>query len=71
MKKRILSFFLILLICLGYSQHILAEVSQVSAIFENGVGSRSLGMGKAQIALFNEGYSLYWNPAGLSRVRSE
>ncbi len=33
------------------------------------VGARAIGMGGAYVALANDVSSIYWNPAGLSRVR--
>ena len=36
-----------------------------------GVGARALGMSGANVATVNDATSGYWNPAGLSRVRSD
>jgi len=41
----------------------------VLAQFEDlGVGARGIGMGNAFIGLADDGYSIYYNPAGLQRV---
>ncbi len=42
---------------------------RVLAQFEDlGVGARGIGMGNAFIGLADDGYSIYYNPAGLQRV---
>lgn len=33
-----------------------------------GVGSRYMGLGEASVAVVNDAYSLYWNPAGLANI---
>ncbi|MFH0948189.1 MAG: PorV/PorQ family protein [Elusimicrobiota bacterium] len=35
-----------------------------------GAGARSLGMGKAFVGLADDSSAVYWNPAGISRLRS-
>jgi len=35
-----------------------------------GVGSRYQGLGEASVAIVNDVYSMYWNPAGLSEIES-
>jgi outer membrane protein OmpA-like peptidoglycan-associated protein len=37
-------------------------------ILQVGIGARPVGMGEAQVAVSDDAYSLYWNPAGLSRL---
>lgn len=34
-----------------------------------GAGARAMAMGGAQVALANDAYALYWNPAGLSNIK--
>lgn len=34
-----------------------------------GVGSKYQGMGEASVAIANDVYSMYWNPAGLAEIR--
>ncbi len=34
-----------------------------------GAGARAMAMGGAQVALANDAYALYWNPAGLSAIK--
>jgi len=41
---------------------------QAGAFMSFGAGARSLGMGKAFVALANDATATYWNPAGLSSV---
>jgi len=38
-------------------------------ILQVGVGARGVGMGEAQAAVVDDVYSLYWNPAGITRSR--
>jgi outer membrane protein OmpA-like peptidoglycan-associated protein len=38
-------------------------------VLQIGVGPRAVGMGEAQSAVADDAYSLYWNPAGLGRLR--
>lgn len=35
-----------------------------------GVGSRYLGLGEASVAVVDDAYSMYWNPAGLANISS-
>ncbi len=44
------------------TQHISGKILQV------GIGARPVGMGEAQVAVSDDVYTLYWNPAGLSRL---
>lgn len=46
-----------------------SKVGSVGAQFlKIGVGSRYQGMGEASVAMVNDAYSLYWNPAGLAFI---
>jgi len=61
--KKSLSFVVLALLCLS-----------VTSLFANGlslnsIGTRSLGMGGAYIGLANDYSAIYWNPAGLARVK--
>jgi opacity protein-like surface antigen len=38
------------------------------AYLDNPVGARAVGMGMAQVAIANDGYAMYWNPAGLAQL---
>lgn len=38
-------------------------------VLQIGVGAGPVGMGEAQAAAADDAYALYWNPAGLSRLR--
>ena len=47
----------------------ITNVGTTAASFlEVGVGSRAIGMGGAFVAVANDVTTLYWNPAGLSRI---
>ncbi|NTV52104.1 MAG: UPF0164 family protein, partial [Candidatus Firestonebacteria bacterium] len=45
-----------------------ATQSVSGKILQVGIGARPVGMGEAQAAASDDIYSLYWNPAGLSRL---
>ncbi len=69
MKKMI---WLLLLLALAATTS--AEFSKVGSsgaqFLEIGVGSRYQGMGEASVAVANDVYSMYWNPAGLAHVEN-
>ena len=49
-------------------------IFSVSSVFANGlslnsIGTRSIGMGGAYVGLANDYSAIYWNPAGLTRVK--
>lgn len=74
--KRLLTLGLILCIPIGSSSlrgQFIKDVSKVgttSAVFlEIGVGARAIGMGGAFVAVSNDATALYWNPAGIARVK--
>ena len=47
----------------------MTNVGTTAASFlEIGIGSRAVGMGGAFVAIANDGSTLYWNPAGISRL---
>jgi len=63
MSKSIWKAILILLLTLT------SNLPQVFAQFEDlGVGARGMGMANAFIGLADDGYSIYYNPAGLERI---
>jgi len=45
-----------------------ATESVSGKILQVGVGARAVGMGESQVAVSDDVYSLYWNPAGLARL---
>jgi hypothetical protein len=74
-KKISVRCLICLVIILGFgiisfaSSSRLTNVGTTSAPFlEVGVGSRSIGMGGAFVAVANDASALYWNPAGLCRL---
>ncbi|MFH1259310.1 MAG: PorV/PorQ family protein [Elusimicrobiota bacterium] len=75
MKKLILSILLISFISpsvfasaldLGYARD---DGGQAGAFLSWGAGARSLGMGRAFVALADDASAPYWNPAGLTQLR--
>ena len=63
--------FGVVLIVLHIITRSLIAQSEAGAIFLLiAPGARAGGMGEAQVALSNDAYSSYWNPAGLARSQS-
>ena len=44
--------------------------TSAASFLEIGVGSRAISMGGAFVAMANDATALYWNPAGISRLKS-
>lgn len=66
-----MTVFLISLLALGtvYAQN--TTVGSSGAQFlKIGVGSRYQGMGEASVAIANDVYAMYWNPAGLVEIQN-
>ena len=78
MKKTTLSFqklFLFLTICLiNFSTTVVSQNIHENAgtrampFLKIGIGAKGISMGSSQVALANDMYAAYWNPAGLSRI---
>jgi len=63
-------------LCLGLLSHSiyagdrLTNAGTTSAAFlEVGIGARSMGMGGAYVAVAEDPITMYWNPAGVSRIK--
>jgi len=69
--KNLITVFLITLLALGtvYAQNTTVGTSGAQFL-KIGVGSRYQGMGEASVAIANDVYSMYWNPAGLAEVQN-
>jgi len=66
-----LYYILLCLFLLGY-QSVKATVPKYSNEFlALGVGARAFGMSNTQTALVNDVTASYWNPAGLTRIKSD
>ncbi|MCK9425225.1 MAG: PorV/PorQ family protein [Ignavibacteriaceae bacterium] len=66
MRKLLIINLLIFMTALSFAQ---TKVGSTAAAFLNiGVGSRPISMGGAFAATANDITSLYWNPAGISRI---
>ena len=72
-KKNLIGLWSLILI-LAFSKCLLLADDEglaegAGAYLSMGVGARPLGMGNAFVAVADGSSSLYWNPAGLSRIR--
>lgn len=68
MKKSILIFaFSFLFCCLAITAQVRKYSNEFLAI---GIGARALGMSNAYVVSVNDATSGYWNPAGLTAIRS-
>ncbi|MFH1699772.1 MAG: PorV/PorQ family protein [Candidatus Zixiibacteriota bacterium] len=70
MKKVVIQIAVLLILLGGMSQaDQFSKIGSVGAQFlKIGVGSRYQGLGEASVAIVNDAYSLYWNPAGLAYI---
>ncbi len=67
--KRVIAILLVLVL-VGSASAEISKVGTAGAQFlKIGVGSRYQGMGEASVAVANDVYSMYWNPAGLADVQ--
>lgn len=63
-----MSKFLLIILFLILSQSLLAGIP--GAFVDIGYGARPMGMGGAFVALANDAHAVLWNPAGLTRLKS-
>ncbi len=70
MKKTIIYCIAFLLVCgVAATAADYTKTGSVGAQFlKIGVGSRYQGLGEASVAIVDDAYSLYWNPAGLANI---
>ena len=66
--KKYISLFAALVLTAGIG--LAAEVGSFSDPMYIGVGARPLGMGKAYVAVAQDGETLFLNPAGLGRLNA-
>jgi len=67
MKARIFTILIIVAVAVGAQE--VTKVGTTAAGFLNiDVGARAIGMGSAYVAVASDVTSMFWNPAGLSRV---
>jgi len=67
MKRHILVLSLFALVLKGYAQN---ATKYSNEFLQIGVGARSLAMGGSMIASASDVYAGYWNPAGLTGIKS-
>lgn len=80
MKKNIsLTYLLMLVLCIAIiprmanasgEKQIPPHSNELPWIQEFGIGARAMGMGGTAISIVEDGTALYWNPAGLARIRA-
>ncbi len=58
----------ILLLVISHSSYAAENGGQCGAFLSYGAGARSLGMGKAFVAVADDSSATYWNPAGLLQL---
>ncbi len=68
LRKSILGTLLIVLV-LPAAATADSVMKVAGKVLQIGVGPRAVGMGEAQSAVADDAYSLYWNPAGLGRLK--
>ena len=66
MKRIVMALFIFLV---PYST--LIAQSEAGAIFADSTRARAGGMGEAQVAVANDAYASYWNPAGLGFLEGQ
>jgi hypothetical protein len=68
--KKIITFWMIVFMA-GTASAGVSKVGTSGAQFlKIGVGSRYQGMGEASVAMANDVYAAYWNPAGLTEIEN-
>ena len=72
--KKILAVIMIVLINLSANGQFIKDVSKVGTtaapFLSIGIGSRSEAIGGAFVAISDDASALYWNPAGIARLKS-
>jgi long-subunit fatty acid transport protein len=70
MKKTVICFTAILIVLggSGFAADYTKTGSVGAQFLKIGVGSRYQGLGEASVAVVDDAYSLYWNPAGMAYI---
>ncbi|HDQ44228.1 MAG TPA: PorV/PorQ family protein [bacterium] len=69
--KRVMTLFLILLVCVPlFSQKVTKVGTTASGFLNIDVGARAVGMGSAYVTVSDDPTAIFWNPAGLARMQS-
>jgi len=71
--KNIVIYFMALVVMVG-GPTLAADYTKTGSVgaqfLKIGVGSRYQGMGEASVAIVDDAYAMYWNPAGLAGIES-
>lgn len=74
MKRPSIAFMVLCCVAMPATAQFVESVSKVGTVgatfLEIGVGARAVSMGSAFVAVVDDATSMYWNPAGLSRLPS-
>ena len=67
--KRTASAFIIVALCAVFTGNLFAQSEATAEFLLVAPGARPGGLGEANVALANDAYATYWNPAGLGFLR--
>ena len=68
MKKLFICMFVTIFVVCSISAEFSKVGSSGAQFLKIGVGSKYQGLGEASVAIANDVYSMYWNPAGLASI---
>ncbi|MFH1784760.1 MAG: PorV/PorQ family protein [bacterium] len=71
MKNKAVVYALGLLMVMAVAINASATENSGAAFLKIGVGARPIGMGGAFVALANDANAVFWNPAGISQLKSQ
>ena len=68
--RRIMSILLVIAVGMGIEARAVTKTGTTSAPFLTvDVGARGVGMGSAYVSVVEDATAMYWNPAGLARIK--
>ncbi len=69
--KRISGVFILMIIVAAAAGNVFAQGEAAAEFLQIAPGARSGGMGETGVAVANDAYATYWNPAGLANMRGQ